>query len=174
MNRSAALKAAALRLTTVGAEETQALGQHCGRLIAAPMVIFLIGELGSGKTMFVQGLGRGLGVPSGYYITSPSYTIVNEYPGRLALYHLDLYRLNADLDLDDLGLSEYLHGQGVAAVEWADRLAPDAAAERLEIRFEIGEGDRRMLHLVAYGQAAVSLLKALDCSNGSAAAPARR
>jgi tRNA threonylcarbamoyladenosine biosynthesis protein TsaE len=164
-----------LTLTTAGDQETRNLGLRCGRLLSAPLVFFLLGELGSGKTMFVQGLGCGLGVPAGYSITSPSYTIVNEYPGRLALYHIDLYRLNTDLDLDDLGLSEYLHGRGVAAVEWADRLAPDAAAERLEVRFEIGEGDRRTLRLVAYGQAAASLLKALDCSNGSATAdPERR
>ncbi len=168
MERAVSPKSAALLLTTACVEETQELGRRCGRLMATPMVIFLIGDLGSGKTMFVQGLGCGLGVPAGYYITSPSYTIVNEYPGRLALVHIDLYRLDANLDPEDLGLSELLHGEGVAAVEWADRLPLDAAADRLEIRFEIGEGDLRTLQLLAYGQAAASLLKALDRFTGAA------
>jgi tRNA threonylcarbamoyladenosine biosynthesis protein TsaE len=160
---------AALTLSTACAEETRELGERCGRRLSTPMVIFLQGDLGSGKTMFVQGLGRGLGAPPECYITSPSYTIINEYPGRLALYHIDLYRLPADLDPETLGLSELLHGGGVAAVEWAERLLPDAAADRLEIRFEIGAGDLRTLQLLAYGQAARSLLKALDRSAGPCA-----
>jgi tRNA threonylcarbamoyladenosine biosynthesis protein TsaE len=131
------------------------------------MVIFLQGDLGSGKTMFVQGLGRGLGVPPEYYITSPSYTIINEYPGRRTLVHIDLYRMHADFDPEELGLSEHLYGESVVAVEWADRLPPQAAADRLEIRFEIGTGDLRTLQLSAYGQAAASLLKALDRFPGS-------
>lgn len=153
---------AALTLTTASAEETRALGERCGRLLSVPLVFFLLGDLGSGKTVFAQGLGRGLDVPEEQCITSPSYTLVNEYPGRMALQHIDLYRLNAGLDPEDLGLSELLHGPGVAAVEWADRLPPGVVAERLDIRFEIGCGDLRTLRLVAYGQAAASLLKALD------------
>jgi tRNA threonylcarbamoyladenosine biosynthesis protein TsaE len=160
-------KTAALTLTTAGAEATRELGQRCGRLLSTPMVIFLQGDLGSGKTMFVQGLGRGLGVPPEYYITSPSYTIINEYPGRRTLVHIDLYRMHADFDPEELGLSEHLYGESVVAVEWADRLPPQAAADRLEIRFEIGTGDLRTLQLSAYGQAAASLLKALDRFPGS-------
>jgi tRNA threonylcarbamoyladenosine biosynthesis protein TsaE len=155
----------ALTITTAGAEETRELGRRCGQRISAPLAIFLLGELGSGKTMFAQGLAAGLDVPAEYYVTSPSYTLVNEYPGRLPLYHIDLYRLETGLDAEELGLGELLHGAGVAVVEWADRLPPDACADRLEIRFEIGEDDRRTLRLLAYGQAAASLLKALACFN---------
>jgi tRNA threonylcarbamoyladenosine biosynthesis protein TsaE len=155
---------AALTVTSAGVEETRALGRRCGQLISAPMAIFLLGELGSGKTVFVQGLARGLEVSAGGYVTSPSYTIVNEYPGRLPLHHIDLYRLEAGLDPEELGLDEILRGAGVAAVEWAERLPPDACRDRLEIRFEIGAADRRTLRLQAYGQAPASLLKALDCS----------
>jgi tRNA threonylcarbamoyladenosine biosynthesis protein TsaE len=158
---------ARLTIATVGAEETRELGRRCGRLLAAPLAIFLLGDLGSGKTIFVQGLARGLDVPPEHYVTSPSYTLINEYPARQPLAHIDLYRLNAGFDPDDLGLDELLHGGGVAAVEWADRLPPEAAAERLEIRFEIGEDDHRTLHFLAYGQAATSLLKALDRLTGS-------
>jgi tRNA threonylcarbamoyladenosine biosynthesis protein TsaE len=165
--QAASPEEAALTFTTAGAEETRELGRRCGRQLGAPMAIFLMGELGSGKTMFVQGLARGLDVPAGYYVTSPSYTLVNEYPGRLPLYHVDLYRLDAGMDWEDLGLSEILHGAGVAAVEWAERLPPEACRDRLEICFEIGADDRRTLRLLAYGQAAASLLKALDCFEGS-------
>lgn len=125
--------------------------------------------------MFVQGLADGLDVAADGYVTSPSFTIVNAYPGRLPLYHIDLYRLETGLDPEDLGLHELLHGDGVAAVEWAERLPAGAAAERLEIRFEIQADDSRALQLGAYGQAAASLLKALDRSaGGSPTDPVRR
>jgi tRNA threonylcarbamoyladenosine biosynthesis protein TsaE len=154
---------AALTVTTAGVEATRELGRSCGQRITGPLVIFLMGDLGSGKTMFAQGLALGLDVPAAYYVTSPSYTLVNEYPGRMPFYHIDLYRLEAGVDPDDLGLNEILHGAGVAAVEWAERLPPEPGRERLEIHFEIGAEDRRTLRLLAYGQAAASLLKALDC-----------
>lgn len=153
-------------------EETRRLGEACGRLVDTPMVIALIGDLGSGKTMFVQGLARGLDVPEGYYVTSPSFTLIHEYPGRRPLAHMDLYRLEAGLDLDDLGLVEVLKSDGVAAIEWADKLPPEALPETLEIRFEVGHGDRRALRFSAYGQDAASLLKSLDLSAGGRGTPA--
>jgi tRNA threonylcarbamoyladenosine biosynthesis protein TsaE len=122
------------------------------------MVFALIGDLGSGKTVFVQGLARGLDVPAGYYVTSPSFTLINEYPGRRLLRHIDLYRLDADLDLDELGLTDILKSDGVAAIEWADKLPDRAVSDRLEIRFAIGGGDRRTLRFLAYGQDPASLL----------------
>jgi tRNA threonylcarbamoyladenosine biosynthesis protein TsaE len=150
-----------ITLATASAAETRRLGQQCGSLLRTPLVICLIGDLGSGKTVFVQGLARGLDVPAGYAVTSPSFTLINEYPGRLKLFHIDLYRLGTQADLDDLGLGEILHGEGVAAVEWADKLTDAVGAERLEIRFEFGDDDGRRLRLVAYGQASLILLKAL-------------
>ena len=142
-------------------EQTRRIGEACGRFIRVPMVLFLIGDLGGGKTVFVQGLARGLEVPEAYYVTSPSFTLIHEYPGRLPLFHIDLYRLESDLDPDDLGLTEVLKGDGVAAVEWADKLPPRSLSDRLEVRFEIGEGDHRTLRFFAYGQDASSLLNKL-------------
>jgi tRNA threonylcarbamoyladenosine biosynthesis protein TsaE len=150
-----------ITLATASAAETRRLGERCGRRLRAPLVICLIGDLGSGKTVFVQGLARGLDVPDDYTVTSPSFTLINEYPGRLRLFHIDLYRLDTQADLDDLGLAEILHGEGVAAVEWAEKLTDGALAERLEIRFEFGDDDRRRLRMVAYGQASLILVKAL-------------
>lgn len=143
------------------AEQTRRLGENCGRHIRVPMVLFLIGDLGSGKTVFVQGLARGLEVPGGYYITSPSFTLINEYPGRLPFFHIDLYRLESGVDLDDLGLSEVFRGDGVAAVEWADKLPSGSMSDRLEVRFEAADGDDRILRFFAYGQDAASLLNQL-------------
>ena len=80
-------------ITTHSVQETRELGQNIGRLISQPITLALIGDLGSGKTAFVQGLAQGLDVPADYYITSPTFTLINEYPGRLALIHIDLYRL---------------------------------------------------------------------------------
>lgn len=153
-------------------EETRRVGECCGRHVNTSMVFALIGDLGSGKTMFVQGLARGLGVPGGCYVTSPSFTLINEYPGRLPLSHIDLYRLEAGLDLDDLGLIDVLKSDGVAAVEWADKLPPEALPETLEIRFEIGDGDHRTLRFSAYGQDAASLLRSLNLSAGGSGIPA--
>ena len=150
-----------ITLATASAAETRRRGERCGRRLRTPLVICLIGDLGSGKTVFVQGLARGLDVSTDYAVTSPSFTLINEYPGRFKLFHVDLYRLGTQADLDDLGLTEILHGEGIAAVEWADKLADGAVAERLEIRFEFGDDDRRRLRVVAYGQASLILLKAL-------------
>ena len=150
-----------ITLATASAAETHRLGERCGRRLRSPLVICLIGDLGSGKTVFVQGLARGLDVSADYAVTSPSFTLINEYPGRFKLFHIDLYRLGTEADIDDLGLTEILHGEGIAAVEWADKLIDGAVAERLEIRFEFGEDDRRRLNVVAYGQASLILLKAL-------------
>lgn len=158
----------AVRLTCVtrSEEQTRRLGEWFGRHVSAPMVFALVGYLGSGKTIFVQGLARGLEVPAGYYVTSPSFTLINEYPGRRPLAHIDLYRLDADLDPDELGLTDILKSDGVAAIEWADKLPAQAASDRIEVRFEIGEGDRRTLLFLAYGQEPASLLKAINSQGG--------
>ena len=153
-----------LTVVSASAEQTRMLGEWCGRWIAAPLAIFLQGELGSGKTVFVQGLARGLGVPARTYVTSPSFTLVNEYPARLPLFHLDLYRLEPGADLEDIGVADMLSGDGVTAIEWAERLNAAGVADRLEIRFEVVDPEARRMRFVAYGQAASTLLKAMDSS----------
>ena len=122
----------------------------------------MLGTLGCGKTAFVQGLATGLDVPAEYYITSPTFTLINEYPGRLPLYHVDLYRLEGRVDLEDIGLDEIIAGDGVVAVEWAEKLTPDTLARSLTIGFEIIDINRRRLEMIAYGQPGRSLLKAIE------------
>ena len=142
--------------------ETQKLGQKIGTLIKYPLIIALIGDLGSGKTAFVQGLAAGLDVSADYYITSPTFTLINEYPGRLPLFHVDLYRLEAVDDLDDIGLDELLSDRAVIAIEWADKLAGDLAGEYLSLDFKIIDENCRKVNMIGYGQNGINLIRALD------------
>jgi len=111
-----------MKFVSRSAEETQALGERVGARLAAGDVVACIGPLGAGKTCFLQGLARGLGVTAG--VTSPTFVLVNQYRGRLPVYHVDAYRTGSLTELVELGLEEMLHGQGVTIVEWADKLLP--------------------------------------------------
>ena len=150
------------QITTRTPDETQKLGKAIGKWIEHPLVIGLSGDLGSGKTAFVQGLAEGLEVPNGYYITSPTFTLINEYPGRFPLFHIDLYRLDDISDLEDIGLDELLHDQAVIAIEWAEKMSDDLPAEHLTMVFEITGDDYRKINLIAYGHNLVNLIKTLE------------
>jgi tRNA threonylcarbamoyladenosine biosynthesis protein TsaE len=114
---------AAIILLSESPDETMRIGQLLTDGLKAGDVIALIGELGSGKTCLAQGIARGLGVPDGYSVTSPTFTLINEYPGRkFPLYHLDVYRLNGCSDLPETGYDEYLSGSGVTVIEWAEKI----------------------------------------------------
>ena len=103
-------------------KSTRSLGAAIGRALCAGDIITLTGNLGSGKTVFAQGIARGLGVPESYDVTSPTYTLVNVYPGRIDFFHMDLYRISGPVDPADLELDDALYGRGVCVVEWPDRL----------------------------------------------------
>jgi tRNA threonylcarbamoyladenosine biosynthesis protein TsaE len=150
-----------LHITSHSFEETQELGENIGTLISDTTLLALTGELGSGKTAFVQGLASGLEVPQEYYITSPSFTLINEYPGRMRLFHVDLYRLENYTDLEETGLYDILEGDGVVAVEWAEKLPEDLLSTHIAIGFNIIDDKTREINLIAYGHDAVGLIKAL-------------
>ena len=152
------------QITTRTSNETQKLGKKIGKWIEHPLIIGLSGDLGSGKTVFVQGLAEGLEVPGQFYITSPTFTLINEYPGRFPLFHIDLYRLDGISDLEDIGLDELLYDQAVIAIEWAEKMSPDLPALHLAMTFEITDDDDRRISLIAYGHNLVNLIKALECS----------
>ena len=154
--------ASQFNITTCTAQETQNLGITIGQRIKNPLVIGLSGNLGSGKTAFVQGLAEGLEVPSEYYITSPTFTLVNEYPGRLPLIHIDLYRLDGIHDLEDIGLDELLYDQAVIAIEWAEKITYQLPDEHLAITFEMSDDDDRRIGLKAFGHSVVNLTKPLE------------
>lgn len=108
-----------LTLDSHSPEETQLLGSYLGGLAQKADVFLLAGELGTGKTCLVQGIARGLNVKE--YAFSPSFVILRQYHGRLPLYHIDFYRLDCVEEIADLGLEEYFHGDGICAVEWAEK-----------------------------------------------------
>lgn len=151
-----------LQIFTNSTKETLVLGKTIGEQIDVSVILALNGDLGSGKTTFVQGLARGLDVSEAYYITSPTFTLINEYPGRLPLFHVDLYRLDNVSDIEDIGLSDIIEGQGVVAIEWAHKLTADALNEHLAIEFKIMDDECRDICLIAYGHAASNLIKALE------------
>jgi tRNA threonylcarbamoyladenosine biosynthesis protein TsaE len=128
---------------TASEEETERVGELLARSLRRGTVVLLYGELGAGKTALVRGLARGLGAPT-EDVSSPTFTLIQEYAGtHVTLYHVDLYRLSSR-EVDELGLEELVSGDGVVAIEWAERWAgrPDDACEvRIE---EIGE-DRRSI-----------------------------
>ena len=151
-----------IQITTRSIGETQDLSQKLGGLVKQPLIIALRGDLGSGKTAFVQGLARGLEVPDGYYITSPTFTLINEYPGRLPLVHVDLYRLEKIDDLEDIGLDELLYDQAVIAIEWSEKLTGRQPAGQLQVTMKIVDDECRELTLNATGHDEVNLIRALE------------
>lgn len=103
--------------------ETQALGEKLGKTLKQGDVIALIGDLGTGKTCLTQGIARGVGIAPDEVVNSPSYILINEYNGAMPIYHIDLYRLENSAEIAELGLSEYMDGDGICIIEWAERIA---------------------------------------------------
>lgn len=132
--------------------ETQQLAEALAAVARPGDVVVLAGDLGAGKTAFVQGFGRGLGVSD--RITSPTFTLVHVYDGgRLPVHHLDVYRLEQISEALDLGLAEMLDEGGVVLVEWGDAITPVLPHDRLEVRLTFGEGDDdRQLALTLVGR----------------------
>ena len=131
-----------LKARTTGTDQTRALAAALAGLATSGDLILLVGEIGAGKTAFAQGFGSGLGVAE--RITSPTFTIVHEYTGRLTLHHLDVYRLEHLQEVADLGLAEMLDEPAVMLIEWGDAIVPALPADYLEVRlaFESGDDDR--------------------------------
>lgn len=127
-----------MKCLTNSEAETEALGGRLARLLQRRSVVACFGGLGAGKTAFIRGLARGLGVEQP--VTSPTFTIVNEYAGRLPLFHFDLYRLGGPEELFDIGWEEYLDRGGICAVEWSERAA-DALGDCIRVEFSKGESD---------------------------------
>ncbi len=154
------VKATNLQLTSHSQEQTQSLGARLGELAQAGDVFLLIGNLGSGKTCLTQGIAWGLGVKE--YAFSPSFVIVREYNGRVPLYHIDFYRLERIEEIVDLGLDEYLYGDGVCVVEWAERGLAVLPEENLTIRLNYVSDTERSISLEPKGKRYLQLLKSLS------------
>ncbi len=126
-------------------ESTSSFGRALGRFMHKGQVVALSGELGAGKTTLIKDICKGAGIPDDVVVCSPSYTLVNEYEGNIPVYHFDFYRLEGAKDIHELGYDEYLEGDGISLVEWAD-IAPEIIPpEHLEVRINImGESERKL------------------------------
>jgi tRNA threonylcarbamoyladenosine biosynthesis protein TsaE len=139
-----------IRLSTSSADATRDVARRLAAIAEAGDLILLVGELGAGKTTFVQGFGAALGVVEP--ITSPTFTLAREYRGELMLHHLDVYRLEQIAEVLDLDLPELLDSGAVTLIEWGDAVLPVLPAEYLEVRLEYGEGDdERLISLEPVG-----------------------
>jgi tRNA threonylcarbamoyladenosine biosynthesis protein TsaE len=138
-------------IRTSSVVETQRLAAELARQAQPGDLVLLVGDLGTGKTAFAQGFGRGLGVTEP--ITSPTFTLHRRYQGRLTLHHLDVYRFEGLSDVADLGLSELLEGSAVTLIEWGDTIRPALPQDRLEVHLALGDGvDERHIELVTLGE----------------------
>ena len=140
-------------------QATQELAAMVGSLAKGGTVIGLYGQLGAGKTQFVKGLARGLGVPAARQVTSPTFIIVNEHVGKLTLYHVDAYRLGHWRELEQIGFDELLGAAGVVAIEWADRVEPLLPGDRLDVHMKVTGQFSRQIKLSAGGSVSQDLLE---------------
>jgi tRNA threonylcarbamoyladenosine biosynthesis protein TsaE len=135
-----------LSVRTSSPEETMAWAARWATALRPGTVIALHGDLGAGKTCFVRGLATGLGTTG--HPHSPTFTLINEYPGPVPLYHLDLYRLAGEEEAWDLGIDQYLPGDGITAIEWADRIARILPPGTVHVHLNHGDEEtERILHL---------------------------
>jgi len=150
-----------IQVRTASPEETESWGERLARVLQPGTILGLAGELGAGKTCFVRGLATGLGVKP-EAVHSPTFTLIAEHhTGRLPLYHIDLYRLEG-VEIEELGLEEYLFGTGVSAIEWFHFLPRDLVQEHLLITIAFGTGaEERELTFFAQGERYEQMLRAL-------------
>jgi len=140
-----------LVITLRDLRETVLFGRLLGKEAIAGDVILLRGRLGAGKTTLTQAIAQGLGVPDEWYVTSPSFNLMNKYPGRVPLYHIDCYRLEDEYDVEGSGLLDYIEADGVAVIEWPERLGSLTPEERLDIDFQPSNDESRTLVLTPHG-----------------------
>ncbi len=151
-----------MRLVTKEPQQTKVVGQLIGSMLEKGDVILLCGPLGSGKTVLVKGIARSLGIEE-EGVTSPTFTLVNEYKGRIPLYHLDLYRLDSQRQVVEIGITEYLHSElGVTVVEWAEKVPIGLIDDALEVEMHYLDDHARAITLRCTGPRSCKLLHDLQ------------
>jgi tRNA threonylcarbamoyladenosine biosynthesis protein TsaE len=145
---------------TSSPEQTWEIGQMLGKLLDAGNTVCLYGDLGAGKTNFAYGVAQGLDVREPY-ITSPTFTFVNEYKGRVPLYHMDLYRLKGPDELENIGFDEYIESDGVTVIEWAEQAGDELPVESLSVYLSAIDEKNRELGFLAEGERYEKLLAEL-------------
>jgi tRNA threonylcarbamoyladenosine biosynthesis protein TsaE len=136
-----------LIMKTENAQQTMKLGKKFAELLDTNLVIGLIGDLGAGKTCFVKGMAEGVGYDFIENVTSPTFTIINEYHGKISLFHFDLYRIHSENDFDTIGFYDYLDKQGICVIEWVCNV-DDVIKRDIDIKIEIKENDVRVFTFI--------------------------
>ena len=137
---------------TANREETVHLGIKLGRVLKNNSVVCITGDLGAGKTVISSGIAEGLGVETEGYITSPTFTLVNEYEGRLPLFHFDVYRVHDPDELYEIGFSEYFNRGGVVLIEWANLIEEILPKDRIDIVINKLEKEKDKREITIYGE----------------------
>ncbi len=152
---------ASLTLISGNTEETLSIGRVVGENLNAGDIVALTGELGAGKTCLTKGIAIGLGVLESYPITSPTFTLINEYQGKLTLYHFDLYRLKGLHEMEDLGYEEYLFGEGVCVIEWAEKIKDLFLDSMVSVSLKYLDENRREISITGDGDRMAQIINAL-------------
>ena len=145
---------------TENPDKTKQVGHFIGRLLRTGDIVLLFGELGTGKTCLTQGIADGVGIEKGQHVTSPSYILINVYDGRIPIYHIDLYRLQDSEAIYELGLEEYLYGEGICVIEWSDRI-DDLPESYLKVVLEWLDFEKRQFHISSVGNGYNGIVKKL-------------
>ncbi len=148
----AGVKEKKLTFKSTNVEETMRFGEKLGMLLSPGDVVALVGELGAGKTTLVKGIVQGLGVTDRRAVKSPTFSLVHTYKGRMPVYHFDAYRLEDAQDMLDIGSDEMISGDGVAVVEWADKVSGCLPKEYLQITLTAVSQSERNIEICGYGR----------------------
>jgi len=151
-----------LVLITKSVLETIQIGECIGSQLSAGDVVALTGDLGAGKTHFIKGLAAGVAGVKPDDVSSPSFTLINEYLGEIPFYHIDLYRIISETEAEELGIEEYLHGKGITAIEWADKIPSLLPADLIDIRIQYTGEQTRTIELSGKGDRCEDLVKKLE------------
>ncbi len=151
-------------IQTKKVSETIRIGKKIGNLLRAGDVVALVGELGVGKTQLIKGLAEGVNVDKSTYVSSPSFTLVNEYRGKWPFYHIDLFRLNLEKEAEELGLEDYIYGEGITAIEWADKVPSLLPEEVLWIEIDYWDQNSRRIEITPKGKRYEEIIEGLEGS----------
>ena len=143
-------------------EETEEIGRILGVHLEPGDIVSLIGELGSGKTCFTRGIACGLGIEKTVPIVSPTFTLINEYPGKTPLFHFDLYRIEDSERIFDLGYHDYFYGKGVAVIEWGEKVTNLLPDEYFLVLFLSALDERREIKIKGQGKRFIDIIKFLS------------
>ena len=149
-----------LTIITKSPEETKNLGEKVGKLAKLGDLLAFYGELGAGKTCFIQGISRGLKVKD--YVTSPTFTIINEYQGKIPIFHFDLFRLNNAEEILELSYQEYFYGEGLTVIEWAEKIEQFLPKEHLKIDIKFKDRYQRTISFIPQGDRFNNFLEELS------------